>query len=140
MSRLTATVDAVMAALAGVAPVIDRVRLRPQAASTASAVVVRPGESQAPEADLPHGYPVSWAQIVDVECYARVTPGIAPDVAVDSLLSDVYSRLMTDPSLGGAVYGVTPVRVSYDFDADGEKTVCATLTLSINQRSQGATL
>lgn len=140
MSRLTATIDAVMAALAGAAPVVDRVRLRPQAASVNSAVVVRPGEAQAPEVDMHPGLPVSWFQTVEVECYARVAPGTAPDLAVDPLLSDVYARLTTDPTLGGAVYGVTPVRVTYDFDADGDKTACATLTLSINQRSLGATL
>lgn len=140
MSRLTATVDAVMAALAGAAPVVDRVRLRPVAATAASAVVVRPADAQAPETDLSMGLPVFWAQQVDVECYARVAPGTAPDVAVDALLSDVYTRLTTDPTLGGAVYGLSPVRVAYDFDVDGEKTACATLTLSINQRSLGATL
>lgn len=140
MSRLTATVDAIMAALAGAAPKVDRVRLRPLAASDDSAVVVRPDAAEGPDYELATGHPVAWVQTVDVECYARVTPGVAPDLAVDPLLSDVYGRLMADPTLGGAVHGITPVRVAYDFDVDGEKVACATLSLSINQRSYGATL
>lgn len=140
MSRLTDTVTAVVAALTGAAPKVDRVRLRAWAASDQSAVVVRPVDAQALDRDLCNGWPSVWVQGVDVECYARVPAGSAPDEAVDPLLSDVYHRLMAEPTLGGAVLGIELARVAYDFDADGEKTACATLTLSITQRSQGASL
>lgn len=122
-----------------VAPLVARVRLRPVAQANALAVVVRPLNSQVTEAALAPGYPVSWTSAIAVECYARSGTTTAPDVAVDALLEAAYSRLMADPTLGGAVLALQPQDVSYDFDADGEQTTCATLVFNARHKTAGTT-
>ena len=122
-----------------VAPLVARVRLRPVAQASATAVVVRPLNSQVTEAALAPGYPVSWTSAIAVECYARSGTATAPDVAVDALLEATYARLMADPTLGGAVLALQPQEVAYDFDADGDQTTCATLVFSVRHKTAGTT-
>jgi hypothetical protein len=141
-SIVNTAVTAIVAALQSGTPVaaqIARVRLRPMAQAAAQAVVVRPIQSQVTEAAMLSGYPVSWTTAVSVECYARSTVATTADVAVDALLESVYARLMADPTLGGAVLGLQPQEVSFDFDADGEQTTCATLVFHARHRSAGST-
>lgn len=141
-SIVNTAVTAMVAALQSgtpVAPLVARVRLRPVAQATATAVVVRPLNSQVAEASLVPGYPVSWTSAIAVECYARSGTSTAPDVAVDALLEAAYARLMADPTLGGAVLALQPQEVAYDFDADGEQTTCATLVFNVRQRTAGST-
>ena len=140
MSLVNTAISAVVAALnaAPAVGVVSRVRLRPVAASASGQVVVRPVDSNALEAELGAGYPISWSTRIGVECYARAASGTAPDVAVDALVSAVYARLMTDATLGGAVVQLQPQSLSYDFDADGESTVCATFVFQALQRSAAA--
>jgi hypothetical protein len=54
-------------------------------------------------------------------------------------VSTVYAKLMADPTLAGAVIALQPQSVSYDFDADGENTVCATFVFTARQRVAAAT-
>jgi hypothetical protein len=68
-----------------------------------------------------------------VECYARASAGTSPDEAVDPLVQSVYARLMTDPTLGGAVNLIEAQDISFDFDVDGEQTACATLIFNLRQ-------
>lgn len=141
-SLVNAAVTAIVSALQSGTPVastIARVRLRPLAQATSQAVVVRPLQSEVSEAALAPGYPVSWTTAIAVECYARSGTATAPDVAVDSLIEAVYARLMTDTTLGGAALALGLQTVSYDFDADGDQTTCATLVFHVRQRSAGAT-
>lgn len=138
-TAVTAMVAALQSAPA-IAQNVFRVRLRPQAQATTQAVVVRPLQSQAGESAVPTGYPVSWTSAVSVECYAKSTVAISPDVAVDALVESVYTRLMQDPTLGGAVIGLQPQDLSYDFDADGEQTTCVTLVFRILQRATAGTI
>lgn len=140
MSLVKTAVDAVVAALSGVAPQVSRVRLRPLPAGSAKAVLVRPVQAEVLDAELTTGRPYSWNVLVAVECYARAAAGSPLDVEVDGLVSDVYSRLMTDASLGGAVVQVQPQGITYDFDVDGEQTVCASISFLIRQRSVGSIL
>jgi hypothetical protein len=141
MSAMSAAVSAVVAALSGVAVPVHRVRMRPLAASVAGAVCVRPVRADVAEAALAPGMPITWRVGVEVECYARVPAGVAPDLAVDPFVSDVYQRLLTDPTLGAAVIDVSPQSLAYDFDIDAEAVACATLVFSIFQRAgTGATL
>lgn len=138
MSLVNTAVTAIVALLQAapaVAPVVGRVRMRPMAQSGTTQVVVRPVDSQVQEASMTSGYPITWDTRLGVECYARAAAGQAPDVAVDSLVEAVYARLMADPTLGGAVIQLQPQALSYDFDADGDNTVCATFILSARQRS-----
>ena len=143
MTLVNTAVTAMVAALQSapaVAPNVARVRLRPQAQATTQAVVVRPLQSQAGDTDVPMGYPVSWTSTIAVECYARSTAATSPDVAVDALVAATYARLVQDPTLGGAVITLQLQEISYDFDADGDKTTCATLVFQTLQRATAGTL
>lgn len=141
-SIINTAVTAMVASLQSgtpVAPLVARVRLRPVAQANATSVVVRPLQSQVTEAALAPGYPVSWTSAIAVECYARSGTATAPDVAVDALLEAAYARLMADPGLGGAVLALQPQEVSYDFDADGDQTTCATIVFNVRHRTAGST-
>ena len=135
---VSAAVAAIVAALSASTPVasqIARVRLRPLAATQGQAVVVRPLQSEASVSSLSPDLPVSWTSAISVECYARTSAATTPDVAVDSLVEAVYARLMADPTLGGVVLSLQPQSMSWDFDADGEQTACATLVFHALQRA-----
>lgn len=140
MTIVNTVVTAAMAALQGAAPVVGRVRLRPLSSTTLTAVVVRPVSSEVFGAPDLTGYPYAWNTLIAVECYARSTSIQAPDASVDALLADVYSRLMTDLTLGGSVITLVPQGLTYDFDVDGEQTVCVTFTFIARQRQVGPTL
>lgn len=140
MTIVNTVVTAAMAALQGAAPVVGRVRLRPLSSTTLTAVVVRPVSSEVFDAPDLTGYPYAWNTLIAVECYARSTSIQAPDASVDALLADVYSRLMTDLTLGGSVITLVPQGLTYDFDVDGEQTVCVTFTFIARQRQVGPTL
>ena len=131
-TAVTAIIASLSSAVA-VAPQISRVHLRPLAQGVGSVVIVRPLRSD-PSQRLLSGAPVSWLTAVGVECYARATPAMSPDEAVDPLVEAVYARLMADPTLGGAVVALQPEGIVYDFDADADKTVCATFTFTVYQR------
>lgn len=142
-TMFASAVAAIVAALSAgtpVAPQVARVRLRPIAKDTGTAVIVTPLATEVAEASLVPGLPVSWTTAIKVECYARSSAATTPDVAVDSLVAAVYARLMADPSLGGAVLALQPQSIAWDFDADGENTTCATLVFNARHRSPGATL
>ena len=142
-SFVSATVAAIVASLSAatpVAPQVARVRLRPLAAAATTAVVVRPLNTEVSEMALIPGQPVSWTSAIAVECYARSSVALAPEVAVDSLVESVYARLMADNTLGGVVVALQPQSIAWDFDADGEQTTCATLVFNARHRSSGATL
>lgn len=139
VSALIATVVAKLSEAPAVAPQIGRVSLRPVARSAQQAVVVRPLHSQAGDASLSPGYPVTWNTVFAVECYSRSPGGTAPDAAVDVLASAIYQRLMADINLGGAVSLLSPQGVVYDFDVDGEQTACATFTFVARQISAPTT-
>ena len=139
---VSAAVAAIVAALTAGTPVasqVARVRLRPLAAAQAQAVVVRPLQTDASVSSLSPDLPVSWTSAISVECYARTSAATTPDLAVDSLVEAVYARLLADPTLGGVVISLQPQSMSWDFDADGEQTACATLVFQALQRTAGAT-
>ena len=136
---VSAIVAALQASPAVVASV-GRVSLRPVAQASAQAIIVRPVQSEAAYAGDIGFDPTSWTTTVAVECYARASGATAPDVAVDDLLQAAYARLAADPTLGGAVLAMYPQQVAYDFDADGEKTACATLVFSVMHSASSASL
>lgn len=138
-SAITAVVSSLQSAPA-VAANIGRVKLRPMAASTQQAIVVRPAGSVATNVSQTSGYPISWQTTIHVECYAKSTAATAPDAAVDALVQSAYARLMADITLGGAIVSLEPVSIDYDFDVDADQTTCATLTLSALQRVDAAFL
>lgn len=137
VSNAVAAIVAALNAGTPVAPQVARVRLRPLAATQALAVVVRPLQSDAAVNSTSPDLPVGWTSAISVECYARTSAATTPDVAVDSLLEAVYGRLMADTTLGGVVLSLAPQSISWDFDADGEQTACATLVFQTLQCTQG---
>ena len=86
------------------------------------------------------GAPFNVDTILAVDCYARASGGVTPDLAVDALLGAVYARLAQDPSLGGLVQDLEPTSINFDFDVDGEHTACATLTYMVRHRADNHTL
>lgn len=137
MSLLATATTAILGALSGApgVPAVSRIRLRAAAQASSGAVVVRPMQTEVFEASLAPGYPVSWNSTIAVECYARATPGTAPDLAVDNIVTSVYAALMADTTLGGAVIHLSPQSLNYDFDADADTTVCATFVFIARQTS-----
>jgi hypothetical protein len=133
-AAVTAMVDALKRAPA-VATHVDRVRLRPVAQNVSQAIAVRAVESEPTEDVALPGYPVAWLTTITVECYAKNSANTTPDLAVDSLVQAAYARLMEDTTLGGAVIALYPKGASFDFDADGEQTVCVSLVFRSLQRS-----
>ena len=138
LATATAAICTALQASPAVAPQVARVRLRPLAANTTTAVVVRPLGMEA-DAQLLGGGIVNWQGQCAVECYAKTTTQTAPDAAVDALIAAVYSRLMADATLAGAVARIEPVSLAYDFDVDGEQTACATLLFQIRLLPAGIT-
>lgn len=141
MSSLIATAtSAFISTLTGAAgvPTVSRIKLRPLSATTTSAVVVRPVQTEVAEASLAPGHPIQWQTTIAVECYARATLGTAPDNAVDAVISAVYAALMTDPTLGNQVVRIAPQTLVYEFDADADNTVAAIFQFSVRQRATPA--
>ena len=133
VSAATGAICAALQASPAVATQVARVRMRPLAANTATAVVVRPAGAQAGAQQI-NGMPIQWACQIAVECYAKATTATPPDVAVDALVAATYARLMADEAtLAGAVGLITPAEITYDFDVDGEATACATLLFTVRQ-------
>lgn len=118
---------------------IHRSRVRPASSDWTTMVVVRPTEANFERFSV-NGAVLNVDTTIAVECYARTISGTAPDVAVDTLLSAVYARLAANPTLSGLVSDLVAQTLTYDFDADGEPTVCATLTYTALHRAQNLTL
>jgi len=137
MSVISTAVLAIVNKLGAVPPVssqIDRIRLRPLARSSDSAIVVRLLRAEATDLiELASAGPSVWDITVAIECYARASAGTAPDAAVDTLLSAVYARLMNDTTLGNQVNHIEAQSIAYDFDADDQQTACATLQMNVRQ-------
>lgn len=141
-TAFASVVGAVVAALQAAPAVsaqVDRVRLRPVAKESPTAVAVRPRGAKA-DGSVGQGVVGIWATAVTVECYARSNASTSPDVAVDALLQDVATRLFQNSSLGGLVGGLDLAAVDYDFDVDGENTACVMLTYQIRHATAANSL
>lgn len=105
----------------------------------ATAVVVRASQA---EGETPAGLGSSsqWQLVLAVECYARQRAGVELEDALDALLLDVTEAVATDRTLGQVVADIAPVGVHWDFDVDGEKTGCATVTFIVQQFTAAASL
>ena len=130
---------ATLQAAPAVAPKVYRTRLRPLSQQDSTAVVVRLAGSD-PDTSVGQGAVMVWGSAVTVECYARGNTQAPVDEAVDDLLARVYTRLQQDPSLGGVTGGVSPLRLSVDYDVDGDQTACATGTLLVRHASAPASV
>lgn len=142
MSTAFAAIVGALVASLQAAPAVSanvyRARLRAVPELVRSALVVRLQSSEADSNTLA-GSPIDFTTRVAVECYAKSST-LSADLAVDDLLQAAYTRLMTDPSLGGTVMDINLTGVQFDFDADAEQLACATLTLEVLHRTSGITL
>ncbi|QTW18187.1 hypothetical protein [Comamonas kerstersii] len=122
-----------------VSPHIFRNRSRVVPKDMPTAVVVRSGQA---EGETPAGMGSSsqWQLVLAVECYARARVGVDVEDALDDVLVAVSDALTADRTLGGVVADVAPVGVHWEFDVDGEKTACATVTYIVQQFSAAASL
>lgn len=132
IATATAAFVAALQAAPAVCPVVERVRLRPQAANVPAWLVVRPDGAMA-QGRLMQGGPIVWMCQIAVECCTKTSTATAPDAAIDAMATAAYARLMADPTLGGAVQHVEPVSLAYDFDVDGEQTASATFVFQVRQ-------
>lgn len=141
MSMVNTAIAAIVASLTAAVPVtanVTRVRRRELAADNPQAIVVRAEATEVAQRPEISGLPVTWTTVVSVECYQRAYDNV--DTVLDALVDATYTRLMTDPTLGGAVVQLVPQGISYDFDSDGDQTACATLVFNVRHRTSGATL
>ena len=124
---------------AAVSANVFRNRSRVVPRDMATAVVVR--SSQA-EGETPAGLGASnqWQLVLAVECYARARAGVDLEDALDALLLGVTDAVAADRTLGQVVADIAPVGVHWDFDVDGEKTGCATVTFIVQQFTAAASL
>ena len=140
IAQAVAAITAALQSAPAVAANVGRTTLRPIAQAAATAVIVRPmGAEAGYSGELATG-PTTWTATIAIDCYARSHGATAPDESVDALLEATYARIMTDQTLGGAVLAAYPQQISYDFDADGEKTACVTLVLTTLHAASNGTL
>jgi hypothetical protein len=141
MTAFSAIVTALVANLSApiaVSANIYRTLLRPLPDTATTAVVVRL-QNAAPDRDQLNGNPVDMTTQIAVECYARSSTTTA-DLAVDALLESVYTRLMSDQTLGGTVMDINCTALQFGFDAEAQQFAVATLTLDVRHRTSGLTL
>lgn len=128
------TSAAVRQQLQGVSPHIfgDRSRVVPQQMATAIAVHLQAARRE-PSAGI-NAWSL-WQTSVTVECYARPRTGKDAETALDELLGAAIAALEADRTLGGVVSDLQLGALDWDFDADGEKTACATATFAVRHRT-----
>lgn len=125
---------ALLAAPAVAAGCVYANRARPISAQQPSAVAVRLESSSGSTAVLGA---IDWQTRYSVECYARAGAVTEPASAVDSLLAEVWARLVAlQPSgLGLMSFEVDPA-LSWDYDDSGDSaTVCATVHATATHRT-----
>jgi hypothetical protein len=138
LATLVGSIVTVLSTATAVSSQIYRARMRPMAAQHTDAVVVRILSATPDRVEL-GGAPIDFTTLVAIECYAR-SATTTPDLAADTLLANVYAKLMADTSLGGTVMDINLTAIDYDFDADADNTACITLTLSVRHRTSSTTL
>lgn len=124
---------------AAVSPHVFTNRARVVPKDMATAVVVRASQA---EGQTPAGAYSSnqWQLILAVECYARARAGVELEDALDELLLATTDAIAADRNLGGVVADIVPAGVQWEFDVDGEKTACATVTFIVQQFTAAASL
>jgi len=125
--------------VAAVSANIFRNRSRVVPKDMATAVVLRASQA---EGQTPAGMGASsqWQLVLAMECYARARVAMDVEDALDALLLAATDAITADRTLGGVVADIAPAGVHWDFDVDGEKTACATVTFIVHQFTAGASL
>ena len=112
LSLLKAAVVAKLQEAPAVCSLIEEEAIGNWPTSVAQAVVVRDNGSEVSQTSYGLAGVASWTSTLVVDCYVRATSNANRLAALDALLSAVYTRLMADPTLGGAVRGLIPRQVT----------------------------
>lgn len=143
MTTIVATVvGAIVASLMSapaVATEVWRVRFAPTPPEVAAAIAVRPVACEPDVTPLAYGVPGVWLVRVALELTARATADDAntAELRLDALLQATLNRLLTDPTLAGALpLGMEPTAVVYEFDAAGDQLAMCNLQMLVRMRAQ----
>jgi hypothetical protein len=93
---------------------VYRGRRRPLAESAASGVFVYFRSSLPDRSLVGGGAPLGWQTVFTIESIARATASQSGDEAALQLNGQVFERLMTDPTLGGAAQDLAPGPIDSD--------------------------
>lgn len=130
---ITGFIVAALQAAPAVSPNIVRARDRAMAESWATAVNVQ-WDAGTPDYGVIDGAPADWDSKYTIECFAK-SPTMSGDLAVDSLLDAVYSRLAADSTLGGRVDWIRAVHMEASTDSNGMKTGWVGMTYVVAHRT-----
>lgn len=108
-------------------------RLRPLAASDATAVVVRLEGARGRESVLGAR---DWTTLIAVECYGRTVGAATAEAAADALVAAAWQRLaaLQAPNLGLMEIGVE-AEIDWLRDTDATTEVCAVIRLTATHRT-----
>lgn len=124
---------------AAVSPHVFRNRARVVPKDMATAIVVRASQAEG-QTPAGMGAQSQWQLVLAVECYARSRAGVDVEDALDALLLAATDAIAADRTLGQVVADIAPVGVHWEFDVDGDKTACATVTFIVQQFAAAASL
>lgn len=119
---------------------IYRGRMRPLPAEHADQVVVRLVRSTGTYETT--GGPRDWVTEIEVDLQGRGSPGEEGDDIVDDLLEQLYARIVAAPTLGmPSVMDAMPgPDIEWSYSEADATYACATVSLTVNHRTQSATL
>lgn len=108
-------------------------RLRPLAASDATAIVVRLEGTRGRESVLGAR---DWTTLIAVECYGRTVGATTAEAAADALVAAAWPRLaaLRAPDLGLMEIGVES-EIDWLRDSDATTEVCAVIRLTATHRT-----
>lgn len=106
---ILAALATALASTSGVSGRVYRSRVEPIARNESPAVIVEP-VSDAPVSPDTVGR-LTWNLTVRVTVYVRAN---VPDQSADSIVQSVYSKVMADPTLGGAALDIMPGSVGFE--------------------------
>lgn len=119
---------------AGHSPILFEDRNYPLADAVTSQIHVDYGQST-PEVVAITGAPVDWSTDIEITIKARRDGPTSAKVLADSILVDVYARVMGDQSLGGRVALLQPGAVSLNRDELDTDVCSLTWTFSVQHRT-----
>lgn len=137
-AEITTALVELFSAAPAISPNIYRARDRAISKGALTALNIQ-WDGAMPTPGVIKGAPVDWDSRFTIECYARTTTE-TPDIAVDPLLLEVYSRVAADTTLGGRVDYVGEPLLEAEFSAEGERTGWVRMTYLIKHQTENSTL
>jgi len=85
------------------------------------------------------GAPIDWQTRIVVDCYARTTVKTGGEAA-DELLSSIYARLASDPTLNGSVFNIGLPMIELDTESGAQKNGWIRLMYVVEHRTNEGVL